>query len=577
MYWSKLLIPTLKETPKEAEIISHSLMIKGGFIRKLASGIYNILPLGLKVLKKIENIIREELDNIGCQELLLSTLQPKELWEETSRWNLYGEELIKIKDRHNRNFCLGPTHEEIITDIIRKEIKSYKNLPQIFYQFQTKFRDEIRPRFGIMRCREFLMKDAYSFDVDEKYSEKNYQKVLEAYKKIFSRCGLKFTTVEASSGNIGGILSHEFIVIADSGETKIVTCKNCGYSANIEKVECKIKDIPTSFENKKNLEEISTFNIKTVKELTSFFNCNSKKIIKTLLYQTEDKIIAVLLRGDHEVNETKLKNVLNASDLKLLSKEEILELTGIPIGFTGPTNLKELIPNIEIIGDTSISYITNAITGSNKKDTHFINVNIDRDFKLDKIEDIRMVEETDLCPKCFKNLEFNRGIEVGHAFKLGTKYSKSMKATFINKNGQEKEIVMGCFGIGIGRTMTAAIEQNYDQDGIIWPISIAPYEVLVLPININNIFQQNLAYKLYNNLKTQKVEVLLDDRDERAGKKFKDADLIGIPLRIIIGEKILAEQKIELQIRKNKEKIKLEYNQIILEIKKIIEKEKKSC
>lgn len=566
MRWSKTLIPTLYEIPKEAEIISHKLLLKAGFIKKLASGIYIILPLGYRVIQKIETIIREELNSTDAQELLLPALQPKELWEETNRWQIYGKELMRIQDRYNRDFCLGPTHEEIITDIVRKEIKSYKQLPQIFYQIQTKFRDEIRPRFGIMRSREFLMKDAYSFDINEEKAEENYYKVFETYNKIFKRCGLIFTSVEADSGNIGGSLSHEFMVIADTGEEKIVNCKNCGFAANVERAECRYIE-KKELQEMKDLKEVLTPNLKTVEEISKFLNCKSNEIIKTLIYFIDKKPKAILIRGDYEVNEVKLKKIFNAEDVQLAAPAFIEKLTNSPMGFTGPIGLT----NIEIIADFSIISMQNAITGANKKDIHFINVNIDRDFKVDKIVDLRMIQKEDNCPKCGEKLEFKYGIEVGHTFKLGTKYSKAMKAFFVDKDGKEKEIIMGCYGIGISRTMAAAIEQNYDENGIIWPLSIAPYKVLILVVNVNNSLQMEFAENLYKELNDKGIDTLLDDRDESPGIKFKDGDLIGIPIRITIGNKFLKEKKVEIKIRKTGEIFSLNSEQIFTKLQEIFE------
>ncbi|MFH1612677.1 MAG: proline--tRNA ligase [bacterium] len=571
MFWSKSLIPSLKEEPQEAEIISHKLMIRAGMLRKLTSGIYNFLPLGLKVLHKIANIVREEMDKSGAQELLLATLQPRQIWDETGRWSIYGDELVRIVDRHKRDFCLGPTHEEVITDLVRKEIRSYRQLPQTFYQIQTKFRDEIRPRFGIMRCREFSMKDAYSFDSSYENAEKTYWKMIEVYKNIFTRCNLNFKAVEADPGQIGGNFSHEFMVIANVGEEKITFCNNCNYSANIENAECFLNN---EIENKEDfpLEEIYTPNKKTVEEVAFFLNCSTQNLLKTLLYQYQEKYYAVLIRGDRELNETKLKKVLNLKEITLVESEKIQELTNSPCGFTGPVKLKEIIKDIIIVGDQEISLMKNMITGANKIDTHFINVNVNRDFNVDILANIKKVKKGDLCINCQQELQFAQGIEVGHTFMLGTKYSQAMKAFFLNEIGEEKPIIMGCYGIGIGRTLAASIEQNHDDYGIIWPLALAPYQVLILPVNVQETQQMELALKLYYQFKDESIEVLLDDRDIRGGIKFNDADLIGIPFRITIGSKSLKEGNAEIKIRKTGEIIKVKIDEVRQKIKELIEK-----
>jgi prolyl-tRNA synthetase len=560
MFWSKVLIPTLREEPQEAEVASHRLMIRAGMLRKLATGIYNFLPLGWRVLHKVSQIIREEMDKAGAQELLLPALQPRELWEETGRWQLYGEELMRLTDRHQREFCLGPTHEEIITDLIRKEVRSYRQLPQILYQIQTKFRDEIRPRFGIMRGREFLMKDAYSFDQNEKEAEQTYWKMYQVYQQIFTRCGLEFKSVEAETGHIGGKFSHEFMVLAETGEEEITYCPHGDYAANVEKAVFLTEETNQPLEMLP-LKEVFTPNQKTVEEVTHFLNCSPQQLIKTLLYQGKEKYYAVLIRGDQEINEAKLKKMLG-EEVFLVVPEKIEELTGVPCGFTGPVGLKNLIEGVILIGDEEIKQMKNAVVGGNKTNTHLINANFNRDFSVDRLGEIKKVKPGSFCIKCRRELQFARGIEVGHTFMLGPKYSQAMKAYFSDENGREKPIIMGCYGIGVGRTLAAAIEQNHDQYGIIWPLNLAPYQILILPVNTHEKNLMEVSLRLYHQLTSQGWEVLLDDRPVRAGIKFNDGDLIGIPLRITIGPKNLQEDCAEIKIRKTHQKIKVKITEI---------------
>ena len=564
MRYSQLFIPTLKETPAEAEVTSHKLMIRAGMIRKLAAGIYSTLPLGLRVLRNVENIIREEMNATGAQEVFLPCIQPAELWQESGRWKLYGKDLLRIKDRHDRNFCFGPTHEEVITDIVRKEVRSYRQLPISFYQIQTKFRDEIRPRFGVMRGREFMMKDAYSFDCDEEGAERSYKKMYQAYCNIFKRCGLNFKAVEADSGTIGGSYSHEFMVMADSGEEAIAFCDKCDYAANLEKAEIKATDSYKKNEKKK-LKSVETPGMMSVEEVSSFLKVTPKDLAKTLLFETEKGTVAAMLRGDHQINEIKLKNITGCSEINLAREEVVKEISGGPTGFTGPMGLK-----IAVFADHAIQQGANFVTGANKADYHLLNVNEGRDFSVKKFCDIRNVEDGDPCPKCSGRIQLKRGIEVGHVFKLGEKYSKSLKATFLDKDGKEKYFVMGCYGIGVGRTMAAAIEQNFDQHGIIWPIPIAPFQVMVIPLNINSKEISDAADKIYDHLSKDKIEVLVDDRDERPGVKFKDADLLGIPLQIIIGDRTLKESAVELKIRKYKKIEKVGIDEIAKKIVRLV-------
>jgi prolyl-tRNA synthetase len=541
-----MLIPTLREAPSDADIISVKLMIRAGMIRKLTSGFYEFLPLGLKVLRKVENIIREEMNAAGGQEISLPLMFPKNLWLETGRWNIYGKELFKFKDRKGTEFCLAPTAEEAVMNLVRKEIKSYKQLPLMLYQFGTKFRDEIRPRFGVVRAREFLMKDAYSFHVDEVDLERYYKIMFDAYTNICKKCGFRFCVVEAVSGVIGGHFSHEFMILTETGEEEITWC-DCGYGANSEKTEC----LPVSSHPKEEflpLEEALTSNIRVVDDVIKFLKTSPKKFIKTMFYKADDSPIVVLIRGDHEVNEIKLKILLDADDIVLADEQIVVSITNSPLGFAGPVGLK----GVKIIADLSVVKISNAITGANRKNYHFKNVNYNRDYSADIVADIRKVTNKDICPKCKKeNLRFSKGIEVGHIFKLGTKYSKPMKATYLDTNGKKNLIVMGCYGIGVTRILAATIEQSYDDNGIIWTDNMAPFNVVVIPVNYADAKIKETTDRLYKELTAKDIDVLVDDRDERAGIKFKDADLIGIPYRITIGEKNLEKGRVELKARKD--------------------------
>jgi prolyl-tRNA synthetase len=556
MRYSSYFIPTLKETPSEAEIVSHKLMLRAGLIRKLTSGVYTYMPAGLRSIRKVENIIREEMNRAGAIELLMPSVQPAELWQESGRWEFYGRELLRFKDRHDRDSCLGPTHEEVITDLVRREIHSYKQMPVNFYQIQSKFRDEIRPRFGVMRGREFIMKDAYSFDADEKGTEKSYERMYEAYQNIFRRCGLRFRAVEADTGSIGGSFSHEFMVLSDTGEDQIINCTRCNYAANLEKAEVKPDQ---NQDNKTNdgpavLEEVETPDKKTIEEVSAFLSISSRRLVKTLIYSVDNKTVAVLVRGDHEINEAKLKNLLKADQLEMSSQDMVRSITGAPVGFAGPVGLK-----IKIIADNDVKGMVNFVTGGNRKDLHLINVNLGRDFMVDVFGDLRFITPSDNCPRCMSEIKFGRGIEVGHIFKLGTKYSKSMKAMFLDEQGVEREAVMGCYGIGVSRTVAAAIEQNHDKDGIIFPAPIAPFEVLILPLQMNEKDVVDAAELIYRGLMEKGVDVLLDDRDLRAGFKFKDADLLGVPLRITIGSRELKNGKVEMKLRAESESALVSY------------------
>ncbi|WBW97973.1 proline--tRNA ligase [Oceanirhabdus sp. W0125-5] len=547
MKMSKMIIPTLREVPAEAEIPSHKLMLRAGLIRKLSSGIYNYMPFGLRTIKKIENIVREEISNFGGQEILCSALLPSELWKESGRWDVMGSEMFRLNDRNEREFCLGPTHEEVFTDLVRTEIKSYKQLPLNLFQIQTKYRDERRPRFGLMRCKEFIMKDAYSFDIDEDGLNKSYEDMYQAYKNIFERCSLDCSPVEADSGAMGGSGSAEFMVKSEVGEDEVVFCKSCGYAANVEKAPTVAEILDK--EEMKELEEIETPDVKTIDDLEKFFNTSAKKFGKTLIYYADGKSVAVVIRGDREANEVKIKNALGGPvEFELAPPHIIKEVTGAEVGFAGPIGIKTDV----LLVDLEIVELSNFITGANKTGYHTANANYGRDFE-GVVGDFRKIENGEQCPKCGEEIEIARGVEVGHIFKLGTKYSESMGANYIDKEGKEKPILMGCYGIGIGRTMAAIIEQHHDEEGIKWPLAVAPYEVVVVPVNIKKEDHMKASEEIYNKLKEMGVEVLLDDRNERAGVKFKDSEIIGIPMRITVGKNI-TEGMVEFKLRNEAEK-----------------------
>jgi prolyl-tRNA synthetase len=567
MRYSQYLLPTLKEIPSEAEVPSHQLMFRAGMIRKLTSGIYSYLPLGLRSIRKVEEIIREEMNRAGAIEVLLPFVQPAELWQESHRWEEYGKELVRFKDRHNRDCCLGPTHEEVITDLARKEIRSYRQMPLNLYQIQTKFRDEIRPRFGVMRAREFIMKDAYSFDVDEKGTDESYQKMVEAYTRIFTRCGVRFRAVEAETGLIGGTFSHEFMVLAETGEETIVSCTRCSYAANIEKADFRrSQKLPKHGEFRPEpLQKVLTPEKRTVEEVTQFLHVSPQDLLKTLIFETEKGCIAALVRGDHEISEKKLRALWGVENLQLAGEETVEEMTHAPKGFAGPVGL-----SIPMVADLDIQEMVNFVTGANEKDTHLLHVNINRDFKVNQFADIRKFSPGDRCPLCGEGTRTDKGIEVGHTFKLGTKYSKAMGATYLDDQGKEKEIVMGCYGIGVGRTVAAAIEQSYDQNGIIFPMPIAPFQVLILPVNTKIDLLRESAEQLYQELIEKEIEVLLDDREESPGVKFKDADLIGIPLRLTLGEKNLKKGLVEIKKRRTGEIFLVKREEVVSKVKEMI-------
>jgi len=553
MRWSRFFIPTLKEVPAEAEAVSHRLMIRAGLIRKLVAGAYTYLPLGLRVLKKVEHIIREEMDKKGAIELFLPSLQPVELWYESGRYKDLGEDLIKFKDRHNRVMVFGPTHEEVITDLVRSHVRSYRQLPATLYQIQTKFRDEVRPRFGVIRSREFIMKDAYSFDRDRTGLDKSYEKMYEAYEQIFKRCGLKAIAVEADPGVMGGDVSHEFMVLAESGEDLLAHCESCGYAAGLAVAQCREGAQPQKRKavKEKDIKEVDTPGVATIEKVGALLKVKPDQMVKTLIYVADERPVAVLIRGDHEANEAKIKKFMKCSHLEMASEEVIKKATGGPLGFSGPVGLK----GIKIVADNSIKGMANFVTGANKKDKHLINVNPDRDFKIEEWLDLRMITHKDKCPKCNKKIKIEHAIEMGHVFKLGLKYSKAMKAEFLDEGGKLKPVVMGCYGIGVNRIIAAAIELGNDKKGIIWPASIAPFQVIIIPINYEKDDIRRVADEAYNALKDRGIEVLLDDRDESAGVKFNDAELIGIPLAVIIGEKGLRKGKIEVKLRRDAGKL----------------------
>jgi len=562
MKWSETYIPTLREDPTEAELISHKLLVRAGYIRKLAAGVYNYLPLMQRVLLKITQIVREEMNRAGAQEILMPVLHPAELWQATKRWETVGKELMKMKDRHLRDLVLGGTHEEVVTFLIKGELRSYRQLPLNLYQIQNKFRDEIRPRFGLMRSREFIMKDAYSFDADEESFKLSYEKMIDAYFKIFKRCGLETKLVESDTGAMGGKAAHEFMVIVDTdgGENIIFTCEHCDYAANIEKAISIEPVISETVETKKPIQKVATPNMKTVEEVTGFLKIPAKKLVKTLLYKADGEVIAALIRGDRQINETKLKNNLKAIELEMADPVTVQKITGAQVGYAGPVGLK----NIKLIGDRELLSMTNFVTGANADDSHLINVNLDRDFKLDSVVDIRDATAGELCPKCQKGrLKIDKGIEVGNTFMLGTKYSEALNANFIDEQGKEKFFIMGSYGVGITRTAQAAVEKFHDDLGIIWPVPIAPFLVEIVPVNILDEKQREAAFEIYHKMKEKNFEVLLDDRNERAGVKFNDADLIGIPLRITIGERSLKEDKVEVQVRGSQAQVLIRKNEVL--------------
>lgn len=551
MRWSRAYIPTLKEAPADAEVISHQLMVRAGMIRKLASGIYVYLPLGLRAITKVERIVREEMNRAGAQELLMPAVQPGDLWVESGRWEHYGKELLRFKDRHGRDYCMGPTHEEVVTDLVRGEVRSYRQLPVNLYQIQTKFRDEIRPRFGLMRGREFIMKDAYSFDRDDEGADRSYKAMYDAYQRIFTRFAMRFRAVEADSGSIGGNFSHEFMVLANTGEDTVVSCTACEYAANLERAEVRA---PESRDDTAppDMEEVFTPAQHSIEEVSEFLKTEPGRIIKTILLDVDGKPYAALVRGDHELNEIKVKNRLNAHDVRLAGPEQVREWTGAPAGFVGPVNL-----HVPVIADNALAVREGWVAGANKADAHFINVSLARDAAVTEYADIRSIKPGEPCPRCGGMVETMRGIEIGHVFKLGLKYSEALKAIYLDENGKERHIVMGCYGIGVSRAVAACIEQNHDGCGISFPPPVAPYQATFVCLDPIRPEVAAKADEIYSFLEAEGIDVLLDDRDERPGVKFKDADLIGSPIQLVLGGKGFAKGVVEAKDRRTGEKCEL--------------------
>ena len=577
MRLSKMYVRTLRELPAEAEIPSHILLLRTGMIRKLASGIYGFMPLGWRSLHKIENIIREEMDKSGAQEILMSAIQPAELWEESGRWSAYGPELWRIKDRNGRDFCLGPTHEEIFTDIVRDGVSSYRQLPLNLYQIQHKYRDEARPRFGLMRSREFIMKDAYSFDKDQEGLDKSYDDMYDAYTRIFTRCGLTFRPVEADSGAIGGNASHEFTALSEVGESDIAYCESCSMAANVEKAACRDAEPSPESEAMLELQEVHTPGTKTIEEVAGFLNIDKTKTIKALLFEKYDEdgkadgYVAAFVRGDRDLNMIKLVNALNIPEhaIAFADESKLEAAIGAVGGFTGPIGLHDCT----VVVDSELVGLKNLCAGACKLDHHILNVNYGRDYEGDIVTDLKVLKEGDPCPVCGAPIKHTRGIEVGQVFKLGTKYSKAMNATYKDENQQDHPLVMGCYGIGVSRTLAAVIEQHHDEDGIIWPVSVAPYHAIVTLVKPKDEEQAKVAEEIYQRLLAAGVEAVIDDRDERPGVKFKDADLLGFPIRITVGKRA-GEGIVEYKLRRDSEKSELSVAEAIENAIKLVNEEK---
>lgn len=565
MKQSQTLIPTLREVPADADVKSHQLLLKAGYIRQNASGIYSFLPLGKRVLQKVEAIVREEMDHAGAVELLMPALQQAELWQESGRWYTYGPELMRLKDRHEREFALGATHEEVITSLVRDEVKSYKRLPLTLYQIQTKFRDEKRPRFGLLRGREFVMKDAYSFHSTHESLDEVYQNLFQAYANIFSRCGLNFRAVIADSGAMGGKDTHEFMVLSDVGEDTIAYSDTSNYAANIEMAPVSV-NYKRSEESPRAFEKVETKNQKTITEVSEYLNVMAEKCIKSLLFKIDDQFALVLVRGDHEVNDIKLKNLFEAGEVALASPQETIEILSCSVGSLGPIGVN----NVEIVADYAIEALVNGVCGANEEDYHYVNVNPNRDFTVSRFADLRFIQEGDPSPDGVGTIVFAKGIEVGHVFKLGTRYSEAMNAVYLDENGRSKPMIMGCYGIGVSRTVAAVAEQFNDDKGLVWPANIAPYQLHLIAVNMKDASQAVLSELLYKELQKNRFEVLFDDRHERPGVKFADSDLIGLPIRVTVGKKA-SEGIVEVKIRKTSEVIEVHQNELIGKITSIIE------
>lgn len=567
---SQYLIPTLREVPADAEIASHRLLLRAGLARQLASGIYTYLPLALRVVQKIQTIVREEMNRAGAQEILMPAMQPAELWEQSGRWVAYGPELVRLNDRHERPFALGPTHEEVITSLIRDEVNSYKKLPLNLYQIQTKFRDEVRPRFGLIRCREFIMKDAYSFDTSQEGLDKSFQAMFDAYTRIFTRVGLNFRAVEADAGSIGGTGTYEFMALCDIGEDTIAYSTEGDYAANLEKAEVVYKPSGQPLPEVPSMEKVHTPNVRTIEELTQALGMEANQIIKSLVYRVDDKLVVALVRGDHELNEVKLKNHYDAADVRLASDDEIKSVAGVCAGFVGPIQLKA--KDVDIIADNWVQDVADGVVGANETDYHLIHVQPGRDFQVTAYIDLRNIMEGDDSPRGNGKIAFARGVEVGHVFKLGTKYSEAMGAKFLDENGRAQTMIMGCYGIGVSRIVAAVIEQNHDDNGIIWPVSIAPFHVHVIPINAKVEEQTRVSERITEQLTNAGIEVLYDDRPERAGVKFKDADLLGLPVRVVVSDKI-QEGIVEVKVRKTGESMDVKIDELLVTVQELLEKQ----
>jgi len=566
MLASKLYSPTLRELPSDAVVMSHKYMLKAGMMRKIANGTYAYLPLAFRSIQKIENIIRTEINKTGAQEILMPIIQPAEIWQATGRWNVYGEEMFKLKDRHGRDYCLAPTHEEMVTTLIQMDTNSYKKLPVSVYQIQNKYRDEKRPRFGLMRSREFIMKDGYTFDADEEGMNKQYELMYDAYTRIFTRCGLKFRPVIADSGAIGGNASHEFEVLADSGEADIVYCKDCDFAANIEAV--KPDTLTSDVKNDKEKEIVQTPGQHTIEKVCNYLHLPVKSSVKAVVYKLDDTVVLAMVRGDHEVNEVRLQSIYNAINVDMASDED-LKACGLTTGYISPIGLKTS-EHFDIICDASVMEMQDACCGANVKDEHYIHVNPARDFGNVKVDTIRQIDAGDVCPHCGGKIVLTKGIEVGQVFKLGTKYSEKLDATFLDNNGKSRPMFMGCYGIGVTRTVAASIEQNHDENGIIWPVAIAPYEVVIVPANNKSEDVMKAAEGLYNALESSQDEIVFDDRAERAGIKFKDADLIGYPLRVTIGKKWQESGCVEIKLRRTGEVFEVPYENCAEKVEELL-------